>query len=92
MRLRGRVDGNQVEIVRALRAVGCSVRCTHQLGQGFPDLLVRTRRRILKQIEVKMPGEKLTPDEMEYARLFPETVIVRSVDEALQVVGVTVIP
>jgi hypothetical protein len=60
MRLRARVDQNQREIVLALRKAGCAVYCTHQVGHGFPDLLVRTPRPELKQLEVKEPGERLT--------------------------------
>jgi len=89
MRLRARTDANQRDIVAALRAVGCTVRCTHQAGSGFPDLLVRTRKGRLVQLEVKRPCEKLTEDEAEYARLFPETVMVDSIDAALVACGVT---
>lgn len=42
-RLRARVDGNQKELVKQLRAIGCSVAVTSQLGKGFPDIVVGYR-------------------------------------------------
>lgn len=42
-----RVDANQAEIVEALRAVGASVYVTSAVGDGFPDLLVSHRGRLL---------------------------------------------
>lgn len=35
-----RVDKNQPEIVKAIRATGASVSHTHSLGHGFPDIVV----------------------------------------------------
>ncbi len=35
-----RVDDNQREIVKALRAVGACVQSLAEIGQGCPDLLV----------------------------------------------------
>jgi hypothetical protein len=35
-----RIDGNQNEIVKELRKLGCSVAVTSQLGNGFPDLII----------------------------------------------------
>ena len=35
-----RIDGNQKEIVKALRGVGASVQSMARLGKGAPDLLV----------------------------------------------------
>lgn len=70
MRLRAKVDGNQNEIVGALRAHGCSVHLTHQLGGGYPDLNVGLLG-ITKIVEVKdgtLPPSKrkLTPDEQKF--------------------------
>ncbi len=39
-KMRSRVDRNQAEIVEAFRRYGASVAHTHQLGKGFPDLVV----------------------------------------------------
>jgi hypothetical protein len=39
----GRVDDNQPSVVMALRAIGCLVYTMHEVGGGFPDLLVGYR-------------------------------------------------
>jgi hypothetical protein len=62
VRRAARVDGNQGEIVEALRLAGWAVHPTHQLGHGFPDLVV-SKQGVNLLVECKMPGEKLTPDE-----------------------------
>lgn len=87
---KGRVDGNQKEIVAALRKVGCSVRSTAEIGGGFPDLLVRPPGRMapLIQMETKMPKGRPRPDQVQYFTEFPETILVRSVEEALRAIGV----
>jgi len=43
MRRLAKVDGNQAELVKAFRAMGCSVLPLHTIGQGCPDLLVGIR-------------------------------------------------
>lgn len=43
MRRRARVDDNQAEIVKVLRQLGATVRPTHTVGDGFPDLVVGWR-------------------------------------------------
>jgi len=40
MKIRGRVDGNQKEVVTELRDMGFSVAITSQLGNGFPDIVL----------------------------------------------------
>ncbi len=60
-----KVDGNQREIVEGLRALGYSVRHTHIVGKGFPDLVVGKFGFTLL-VEVKRAGEKLTPDEKDF--------------------------
>lgn len=63
-----KVDANQPAIVKAFRERGWTVKTTHTLGSGFPDLLV-AKRGVLKQIEVKNQagrGLALTPDEKAY--------------------------
>jgi hypothetical protein len=67
LRRAARVDGNQSEIVAALRAVGASVTPTHAIGGGFPDLVVGFRKRSIL-FEVKDPAQppskrRLTDDE-----------------------------
>ena len=93
MRKYGRVDGNQREIVQAFRQVGCSVALTHELGDGFPDLVIgkadRNGRRRALLVEIKdgsLPPSKraLTPEEAEFhAQWRGPIAIVHSVEEAL---------
>lgn len=83
-----RVDGNQTAIVRALRSCGCTVQSLARLGDGVPDLLVACHGRN-HLIEIKVPGETLTPREHAWHLAWPVPVwIVTSVDEALQVLDV----
>lgn len=53
-----KADGNQAEIVRALRQAGATVTSLHRVGGGVPDLAVGWRGTNLL-MEVKMPGEDL---------------------------------
>ena len=55
-----RADTYQTEIVAALRAAGWRVLHLHRLGQGCPDLLAGKRGANVL-VEIKTPGEKLTP-------------------------------
>src|ERR1700677_1842760 len=70
MRLRGRTDANQSQIVSDLRKMGCSVLILSNIGQGCPDLLVGFRG-FNYLFEVKDPtkppnARKLTEDEEEF--------------------------
>jgi Holliday junction resolvase len=91
MRRAAKIDRNQPEIVKALRAIGCTVAITSAVGQGFPDLVVaRSRRNWL--IEVKdgrLPpsARELTADQVEFhARWAGQIDVVNSVDEAITLV------
>lgn len=69
-RYAARADGNQPEIVKALRAIGAAVVPTHTTGQGFPDLVVAFGGRTVL-IEVKDPSkplsdQRLTPAQKEF--------------------------
>jgi hypothetical protein len=81
-----RTDGNHAEIRDALRGVGASVYDTHDLGHGFPDLLVVRPDTFMFLVEVKSShGAKLTPDEKEFMTRCPAHVhIVYSVEDALR--------
>lgn len=70
-----KVDLNQAEIVRGLRALGYTVRHTHTIGQGFPDLVIGKHGHNLL-VEVKQPGEKLTADEIEFFNTWQGSVII----------------
>lgn len=92
MRYRPRIDGNQKEIVRALRDVGASVLSLAALGHGVPDLLCAFRG-VTVMLEVKdgsLPPShrRLTPDEQNFIDLWRGRVyVVESVEAALKAVG-----
>lgn len=90
MRLRARTDAGHKAIVQALRKVGCGVLDLSRAGHGCPDLLVKTHIPMTRLIlmEVKEPNGKLTPDQKNFIDEWPEVVVVRSVTEALEAVGV----
>jgi hypothetical protein len=95
--MKARTDKGHKAIVQALRQVGCKVSDTSRVGQGFPDLVVRhfccdgCKEWRVKLMEIKEPKGKLTPDQEQFIQDWPETVIVRSVQEALAAVGVSCI-
>lgn len=65
-----RVDGNQREIVLALRERGFSVECIHEIGKGAPDLIVGYAGRNYL-LELKDPNKppsarRLTDDEKKW--------------------------
>lgn len=60
VRLRHRRDMTHVEVVKALRAIGCDVLDTSQGVSGNPDLIVGLRQRTFA-IEIKSKGGKETP-------------------------------
>jgi len=73
MRRARRVDSNQAAIVALLRALGCVVEVTSDVGRGFPDLVVKTKRGRVLLIEVKdgskpPSARKLTADEHALSR------------------------
>jgi hypothetical protein len=67
MRRAARIDANQPEIVKALRAVGASVQILSAVGHGCPDILVGYQgRNFLFEIKdgSKPPSDRrLTPAE-----------------------------
>lgn len=65
MRRAAKVDGNQTEIVNALRTLGCSVAVTSTVGKGFPDLVVGIAGRTLL-VEVKMKKGTYTADQLAF--------------------------
>ena len=88
MRMYGKVDANQAEIVKALRQVGMSVLSLAPMGKGCPDLLVADDDSYFL-IEVKGPKGKLTEDQVAFIADWRGVVhIARTVDEALNIVGV----
>jgi Holliday junction resolvase len=87
MRKRGRIDENQPEIVRQLRACGVSVRSTANIGSGFPDIVCGYRGRTYL-FEIKQPGKKLTKDEERFHEDWRGHVaVVRNFRDALKEMG-----
>lgn len=92
MRKRAATDRNQSVIVNALRRVGCTVYCTHQLGDGFPDIVVGFRG-VNYLLEIKdghkpPSAQRLTPDERKFHEAWQGSVtVVNSIDAALHAVG-----
>ena len=83
MRRHGKVDANQASIVRDARKMGCEVLSLAPLGNGAPDLLIRTRTRRLLLVEVKVPTGKVNALQAEFAAKWPVTVI-RDTDDLLK--------
>jgi hypothetical protein len=91
VRLRARTDSNHKAIVDALRKVGCQVADLSQLGNGIPDLLVSYRngnRRDLALLEIKAHRGRQTAAQLKFESEGWEVFLVRSVSEALRVIGV----
>jgi hypothetical protein len=89
VRRAARTDANQSEIVKALRKVGCSVQVISQVGDGCTDLMVGYRHRTIA-MEVKLPKEKLNKVQRAWHEAWRgEACVVRSVDEALLVLGIS---
>jgi Holliday junction resolvase len=83
-----KIDLNQTAIVDALRKVGVSVVSLASVGNGIPDLLAAKHDKVWL-IEVKGAKGKLTPAQTKFVLDWPGVVhIVRSVDDALRLVGV----
>lgn len=94
MRRGARIDANQPAIVKGLRKIpGVSVRHTHALGGGFPDLAVGYQGRT-HLLEIKDPDKppskrKLTDDEQEFFNIWTGSVhVVETLADALAAIGV----
>jgi Holliday junction resolvase len=86
VRQAARVDSNHAEIVEALRKAGCSVRSLAAVGKGIPDLLVGVCG-INLILEVKVPGGKLTEDQIDFASAWSgQWAVVHSPEEAVNYV------
>lgn len=92
MRRAAKVDANQSDIVKALRAVGATVQVLSDVGKGCPDLLVgRAGKNYLLEIkdgDKFKSKRKLTPDQIEWHQEWcGQVAVVECVDDALVVVG-----
>lgn len=91
MRRAAKVDDNQSEIVKALRAIGATVQPIHQIGKGCPDLLVGWRgMNTLLELKdgAKAPSaRKLTQDEVDWhANWRGQVAVVETVEQAIEAV------
>lgn len=89
-----KIDRNQPEIIRALRAVGAIVQPLSAVGCGVPDLLVgyRGRNHLLEVKDgARPPSERtLTPDQVEWhGRWRGEVRVVYDALDALLAIGAT---
>lgn len=87
--MRGRIDANHGEIVKALRGVGASVQSLADLGKGAPDLLVgfRGRNWLFEVKDGSLPPsrQKLTLDEKKWRNSWRgHYAVATSPDEALR--------
>jgi Holliday junction resolvase len=95
MRRSAKVDANQVEIVKALRSVGCTVQSLAATGQGVPDLLVGFRERTylleIKDGSKPASARKLTPDQVIWHQNWRggPLAVVESVEDAFRVIALT---
>jgi len=82
-----KTDGNQGQIVAALKAAGYIVDDLSRHGRGFPDLLVwtKTTPAIAIPLEIKMPGQKLSKREEQWFAEHPDCLksVVSTAEHAL---------
>jgi len=86
-----KVDANQADIVKGLRAIGCSVAVTSSAGDGFPDLVVGYYgNNWLMEIKDgnKSPSrQKLTPEQEQFhINWRGQIAVVKTIDEAIELV------
>jgi Holliday junction resolvase len=94
MRRAHRQDGNAREIISALRTCGAYVLDLSGVGNHVSDALVIWQNEVIA-MEFKNPKgrNKLSPGQAAWLDLWPgKTAVVRSVDEALRVIGIGVRP
>lgn len=93
MRRAPKTDTVQADIVAALERVGCRVAIMAGVGKGFPDLVVRCRGHMAPIILMECKSGKrgkLTPQQVRFLSEWPETIIARTVEDALRAVGVRI--
>lgn len=87
LRLAAATDANQAEVVRALRAAGCTVVSLHRVGDGCPDLLVGCKGRNYA-LEVKVDGRGLNGKQKGWHRAWAgQRAVVTTPEGALYAVG-----
>lgn len=84
VRLDGRTDAIQKDVVRELRKLGCVVEVTSRLGGGFPDLVIKTPKGTVYLVELKDGPKPLGEAQVTFGRRWGASyVVVRSVREAI---------
>ena len=86
---RARVDRNELEIVKALRQMGCTVERIRSLRPGCPDLLIG-RFGVCYLAEIKVPKTgRLSEGQVKWHAEWQggKPVILRSVDDAIAFVN-----
>lgn len=92
MRRAARTDDNQKRIVEGLRKAGFSVRATHQVSDGFPDITVGANKKNflfeIKDGNKVKSARKLTPDEVEFHSTWKgQITIIETVEQAIEYIN-----
>jgi len=83
-----RTDANQAEIVAALRQAGASVQTLHEVGHGCPDVVVGHHGKNWL-FEIKTEAGKLNARESLWHHGWNgQASVIRSVEDALAIIGV----
>lgn len=90
MKYAKRADGNQPQIIEAMRSIGAVVQPLHTVGGGVPDLLVAFRNRTLV-MEIKDPTKpkadrQLTPAQQKWHAMWTgEKHVVETAEQAIEI-------
>jgi hypothetical protein len=80
-----RRDNNHKQIRHDLTKAGFLNWDTADLGKGFPDVIALRKDRSVVLLEIKTPGEGLTPAEEKFHAWYPgDIAIVYSSEEAIR--------
>lgn len=89
-----KIDANQTEVVKTLRAAGATVQSLATIGNGCPDLLVGYRG-VTVLLEVKdgnkaASAQKLTPDQEKWHSNWGGGIlaVVNSAEQAMKALGI----
>lgn len=87
-----RIDGNQQEIVKALRKIGYSVFITSSVGQGFGDIVLGAHGRNfifeIKDGKKHLSQQRLTnPESLFHAVWKGQIDVITSVDDAIDIIN-----
>ena len=86
-----RVDTNHAEIVADLRRCGYLVVDIHEVGHGCPDITVAVPGCGWVMLEIKSPGGRMTPDELDFQQRAEaaggQYAVITSTEAALDILG-----